>query len=254
MRDAFAGINARFHLVGCYTLIDLLLRILLAQAGDDPEWGSFLFFGFVLAWGGAFGILGLIYHAASGRSGRPSFVHYAALLFLPLLWLQIKLGALVYTPLLLGTLAWHQVAAPATKVEDWLPMAVYWIGPLADTAVLLLTLYSTPIAILLRERGARGAPIRDGVRLFFERRAESLRLLALVAPIAALGAAVHYAQGPDVKDPVPTLPEAGALLVTSYLTLVALFAACRVVALRAGPAGRDPSAPDRAASAPGPPA
>jgi len=231
-----------------------MLRIVLALAGDDADWSGLLFLAFVVAWGGAFGILGMIFHAAAGRRDKPSFLHYAAILFLPLLWLQLKLGVLVYTPLLLGAWGWHAAFNPPQALQDWLPTALYWTGPVAETVVLLLTLYSTPLAILLRERGARGAPIRDGVRMFGERRRESLQLLVLVAPTAILGAVAHFLQGPDAKDPVPSLLQGLTLMVTSYLTLVALFGACRVVALAAGPPPATDRDVDFAASAPGPPA
>jgi len=254
VRESLAGINARFHLVGLFTLIDLLLRILLALAGDNADWSGAVLAALVVAWAGTVAILAQVFHAASGRPDRPPLHALIALHFLSLLWLQIRLRFLVYLPFLLGTFGWHALLAPSDPLETWVPRAVYLCAPLAETLVALLALYSTPIAILRRERGARGAPIREGVHLMLAERRVSARLLGLVLPAAALGAAVQYFQGPDYKDPVPTAPEALAFFVGSYLTLVALFGACRVVFDRSRPAGgRDPGA-EPAATAPGPPA
>ena len=35
VRDSFSGINARFHLAGAYTVVELLLRITIAALGED---------------------------------------------------------------------------------------------------------------------------------------------------------------------------------------------------------------------------
>lgn len=254
LRDSFAGINARFHLVGIYTLIDLLLLILMTVAGDDADWSGAVFAALVLAWAGTVGIIGLVFQAASGRTARPPFLAIIALLFLPLMWLQIRLRFLVYMPFLFGALGWHALFAPSAALQAWMPRAVYWCAPAAEIVVAVLALYSMPIAILRRESGARGSPIREGVRLMLTQRRASALLLALIASAAALGAAVHYLRGPDSKDPVPNAAEALAFFVTPYLTLVAFYGACRVVRDRIGSAGGRDRTAEPAATAPGPPA
>jgi hypothetical protein len=254
LRDSFAGINARFHLAGLYTLIDLLLLILLAVAGDNTEWGGAVLAGLALAWGGTVAILGLVFHAASGQTTRPPLPTLVALLFLPLLWLQIRLRLIVYLPFLFGALGWHALIVPSETLQAWLPRAVFFCAPPAEVVVSLLALFSTPITILRRERGTRGAPIREGVRLMLAEPRASARLLAVLVPAAVLGSVVHYLRGPESKDPVPSAPEGLAFFVTSYLTLVALYGACRVVLDRAGGAGGRDRTTGPAAAAPGPPA
>ena len=254
LRDSFAAINARFHLAGVYTLIHLLLVILLALAGDDQDWAGPVFAAIVLAWGGTVAIVGRVYHAAAGRKEDPPLVAVIALLFLPLLWLQIKLRFLVYMPYLFGAVGWHSLFVPTESLQAWLPRSLYWCAPVAEGIASLLSLFSTPITIARRERGTRGAPIREGLRLMLARPRDFGRLFAILAPAAGLGLTVHYLRGPDIKDPVPNAAEALAFFVTSYLTLVVLYGACRVVLDRAGPAGGRERPVEPAATAPGPPA
>jgi hypothetical protein len=92
-----------------------------------------------------------------------------------------------------------------------------------------LTTASTPLAIRLREAGRRGRAIRDSLRFFSARRRETALILALIVPAALLGAVIEILRGPAATDPVPRLPEAFAIFVGSYLELVALFAASRVL-------------------------
>jgi len=255
LRDSAAGINARFHLVGLYTLVDLLISITLSLAGDDPAWGGPVVTVFLLAWGATFGILGLVYHAAAGREGRPSFTRYAVGLFLPLFWLQVKLFMLTYGPAVLAAWSYHRIDAPADQpLETWMPLALHRIEPIAGLAVLILALYGTPLSILYRERRQRGAPIRDGLRLLRARPAESVRLLGPVLLIALLAAVVHYRHGPERIDPVPDVGEGIVLLVTSYLYLVVFFGATRVVLGRMDLTPLRVAPPDVAARAPDPPA
>ncbi|HZM69580.1 MAG TPA: hypothetical protein VFB95_04340, partial [Candidatus Cryosericum sp.] len=135
MRESLAGINARFHLVGLFTLIDLLLRILLALAGDNADWSGAVLAALVVAWAGTVAILAQVFHAASGRPDRPPLHALIALHFLSLLWLQIRLRFLVYLPFLLGTFGWHALLAPSDPLETWVPRAVYLCAPLAETLV-----------------------------------------------------------------------------------------------------------------------
>ena len=252
LRDCLVAINARFHLVGIYTLIDLLLLILLAVAGEEPEWGPAVMAALVLAGAATAGILGAVYHAASGRPGKPSFPVDAARFFLPLLWLQLKLRLLVYAPMVLFATAWRALADPSISLQDWMARAVFLWAPVAESLILLFLLYSAPIAMLRRERGERGAPVREGLHILATRKRDSLRLLFLLLPAVALSATLHYVNGPEKKEPVPDLPEAFALMVTSYLTLAAFFGACRVVLAWAGGGSGPGRATDSAANAPGP--
>lgn len=258
LKESFAGINARFHLVGISTLLSLLLPMAVSAAGKKEEWTPALFAGFFVAWGVAFAIQGLVYHAAidDARSIKPSAVHLGLQLFPTLLWLQVKLFFLCAVPLLAAALGWQAAQSQGQVTEAAVRQADYWINPVAETAILLLTTAATPLAIWLKEHGRRGRPIVDGVRFFSRRPRETTRILALLVPAAILGGTIDYLRGPTLEDPVPRLPEAFAMFLTSYLALVALFAACRVMiravappadADRAGrPRGTEPAPPEDA--------
>lgn len=254
IRDSFAGINARFHLAGAYTLIDLLLRILLTVLQEDPErFGGLIMLAMVLAVGAVFGILGATYHAAAGRPGTPSLVRYVGLLFIPLVWLQIKLEILTYAPTMIGLWSLHGIAAPEASQQEWLANATYWVAPFAGLAVLILSLYSRPLCIYHREQRVKGMPIRDGLKQFRLHPYESRRLLILVLLIGVLRGAVHYMHGPETGDLVPDIPEGLVLFATSYLNLVVFFGATRVVLAgrpQASPAAGEALGP----RLPGPPA
>ena len=231
LRESFAGINARFHLVGVTSLLGLLLPMALSAAGKREEWSPALVAGFFVASGIAFAIQGLVYHAATNdaRNLKPSGWHLGLQLFPTLLWLQVKLLVLCFVPLLVGALAWQGARASGPPTETALREAEYWIAPFAETAILILTTVATPLAIWLREHGRRGRPIIDGVRFFAHRGRDTAVILALLLPAAIVGGTIDYLRGPALDDPVPRMPEALAMILTSYLTLVALFAACRVM-------------------------
>jgi hypothetical protein len=239
LRDSFAGINERFHLVGIYTLVVLLLRITVTVLGQDAEWFGLLMLAWVAAWGAVFGILGIAYHHAAGRRAPPSFARCALFLFVPLVWLQLRLELLAYAPALVGAWGVHGVAFPARPLQEWMATARYWIDPLATLVILLLSLYATPLCIYDREQGARGAPIRQGLRMYRESRAESRRLVPLIVAIAALGGIGQILHGPSTTDLVPGIGEGLLLFVSSYFSLVAFFGATRVVLAR-----RPPGRPD----------
>ncbi|HET6277546.1 MAG TPA: hypothetical protein VFG08_02065 [Candidatus Polarisedimenticolia bacterium] len=249
LRDSFAGINERFHLVGFYTLIVLLLRITVTVLGRDAEWFGLLMLSWVVAWGMVFGILGVAYHAAAGRRPAPSFARCATFLFLPLVWLQLRLELLAYSPAVLGLWGVHSLAAPAQPLQEWMETARYWIDPLATLVILALSLYAMPLCIYDREQGGRGAPIRQGLRMYRESRIESRRLLLLVVAIAVLGGVGQVLHGPTTTDLVPGIPEGLLLFASSYLSLVVFFGATRVVLARraraqpgTAPAGAPPAA------------
>ena len=255
LKESFAGINARFHLVGVSTLLSLLLPMAVSAAGKKEEWTPALFAGFFVAWAVAFAIQGLVYHAAvdDARSVKPSGVHLGLQLFPTLLWLQVKLFFLCAVPLLTAALAWQEARTPGGLNEAALRQADYWINPVAETAILLLTTAATPLAIWLKEHGRRGRPIVDGIRFFANRPRESARILALLLPAAIVGGAVDYLRGPNVEDPVPQWPEAFAMFFTSYLALVALFAASRVMIRAAAPPEADAGRAGRPRDEPAPP-
>jgi hypothetical protein len=256
VRDALAGIAARFHLVGLYALIDLLLRLANSMALHDDEWiGPFYFLSFV-ANGFIFAVFGLAYHAAvdDERAPKPSPLHLGMLLFLPLFWLQLRLMFCVIAPIALGAWGWFAWRMPGASADEWAKSTQYWFAPFAEALVLLMMLAATPVAIWLREHGRRGAPVRDGMRIFLRRWTAGLTVAGIVAPALVLDAVVHFLKGPGVEDVVPTIPECLTMILEAYLTLVALFAASRVVVWSARTSAPEPRPADPAASAPGPPA
>src|SRR5262245_848613 len=229
------------------TVLSLLLLMAVSAAGKKEEWTPALFAGFFVAWGVGFAIQGLVYHAAvdDARSLKPSGVHLGLQLFPTLLWLQVKLFFLCAVPLLTAALAWQAARTHGPLTEAALRQADYWINPLAETAILLLTTASTPLAIWLKEHGRRGRPIVDGVRFFAHRPRETARILMLLLPAAVIGTTIDYLRGPDFDDQVPRLPEAFAMFLTSYLALVALFAASRVMIRAVAPPGTAADGPGR---------
>lgn len=229
MGDSFSGINARFHLVGAYTLASLLMAMVVTYVGEDPNKAGLGVAAGILCAGMMFGVQGVIYHYATGREGAPSFAHYAVTLFLPLIWLQVKLVFLTNFPAIFGSFAWFRLTNPDATIEEWRSTTVFTIAPAVRLAFLILALYATPICIGLRLRGERGAPIRQGLQSLRSRWYEGRRLLWLVLVTAVLEGVAHYARGPDAEDLVPSIPEGLMLLLTSYLILVTLFGAARLV-------------------------
>lgn len=227
--DSFAGINARFHLAGIYTLSALLLQ--LAQRGDleDPAYAGFLAAGLVLFYACVFGVLGLVYQAASGGATRIHVLRWAGMIFLPMLWLSLKIIVLVYGLLTLAAYIYYHAASVGTPFEPWLTTVVFWTEPLVGLVVQVLALYSMPLCIRAREKGQRRAPIREGLRLFVAAPLASRWLLLVLVLIASLGAGLTYARGPAAKEAPPDIPDAMVLFATSYLGLVAFFGATRVV-------------------------
>jgi hypothetical protein len=257
LRESFAGINGRFHLAGLYTLAALLFTLVLDMAGPPDkigeEWSGLIFSLLIVFHAAVCGIYGSVYQAAAGRSQPLSFMGYAASLFLPFLWLFFKISIIVYGLASIAALGYHQLAGGAAPLERSLTTVFFWAGPLIALAIQTLSLYSVPLCIVSRERGERSAPIVEGWRFFRACPAESRRLMLILVLIAALGGAVQYARGPERQEGVPDIPEALILFAKSYLELVALFGATRVVLARLGlPQGRDLRA-DPAATA-GPPA
>jgi hypothetical protein len=231
LRDSFAGINARFHLVGVSTLVSLLvpMSFMVMEGGDD--WAPLIFIGLFVAYGVSFAIQGLAYHAAADPPGRPrpSGLRLGLLLFPTLLWLQARLLLLCYILPFLVVLAAQAIRTGAVPDENWAKQAEFWVRIFTQGVSLLLTTVTTPFAIRLREHGRRGRAIRDSLRFFLSRRRETAVILALILPAAILGAVIEVLRGPAATDPVPRIPEAFAIFVGSYLELVSLFAASRVL-------------------------
>lgn len=226
---AFAGINARFHLAGIYTLSALVLQ--LAQRGnlEDPAYAGFLAAGLVLFYACVFGVLGLVYQEASDTQPRIHVMRWAGMIFLPMLWLSFKIVVLVYGLLAFAAYGYHSVASVETPFEPWLTTVMFWTEPFVGLAVQVLALYSMPICIRAREKGRRRAPIREGMGLFPAAPVASRWLLLLLLVIAALGAGLSYTRGPSAKDAPPDVADALVLFATSYLGLVAFFGATRVM-------------------------
>jgi hypothetical protein len=242
LRASFAGINSRFHLVGISTLLSLLLPMALSTVGQgDEAWAPFVFMGLFVAWGISFAIQGLAYHAATDPPGRqaPSAVRLGLLLFPTLLWLQARLLFVCYLLPFLMALGVRAIQIGAVPDEAWAKQADFWVRVFAQAISLLLTTAATPLAIRLREHGRRGRPIRDSLRFFMVRRREAVLILVLLIPAVIVGAVIEVVRGPSVTDPVPRLPEGFAIFLGSYLELVALFAASRVLALAVLAAPRD---------------
>ena len=221
------------------------MRIIVAEATEHPDdWGAAIVPGLLIALAVSFGILGLVVHAAAGKGERPPIIQVMALLFLPLLWLQTKIAVIAYGPVFAGLWAWHALFAAAEPFETWVRTAAYLIEPVVEATTLVLTVYATPFAVRQRTADRRGAPIRDGLRLLAGRADRGARLLLLLAPAIAIGTTAHYLRGPEIKDPVPGVPEGLALLVISYLTLAAVFGAARLLARRAAAAAEAARGPD----------
>lgn len=207
----------------------------------DEAWAPFVFMGLFVVWGVSFAIQGLAYHAATDPPGQkaPSAVRLGLLLFPTLLWLQARLLFVFYFLPFLMALAIRAAQTGAVPEETWARQADFWVRIFAQGISLLLTTAATPLAIRLREQARRGRPIRDSLRFFMARRREALLILVLLTPAVIVGAVVEVVRGPSATDPVPRLPEAFAIFLGSYLELVALFAASRVLALAALAASRD---------------
>ncbi|MFQ5877107.1 MAG: hypothetical protein ACE5JH_05380 [Acidobacteriota bacterium] len=230
LQPSFAGINSRFHLVGIYALASLLMGIAGALADGSADWfGALLPFLLVIYAGVTFGILGTVCHAASGRKDRPPFLRYATSLFLPLLWLQIKIGLLLGAPTM--AIAWFYWSAPGSGLSypQALERTGFHLQPALLLAAQVLALYAIPWCILGRERGEWRPHIRAGLAFFRSRPAESARLVLLLLGMAVLEGAFAYARGFESRSAGPTFADGLLLLAQSYLDLVAIFGACLVI-------------------------
>ncbi len=253
LRDSFAGINARFHLAGVYALLALVFLISLALAGDRPEWAPVALVAMVAYWAVRCGVFGLAYQAAGARRPVVPFHVYARVLFLPLAWLLLKVSVLVYGLAAFGITGYYQLRGEALPENLLASPAFFWGAPLFDLATRILLLYSQPISIRARERGERGPHVRLGLAALRAHPSASRGLLLLLLVIAALYTGLLYAHGPQEKDASPGVAEALLLFATSYLELVVLFGAARVVLVPPDGSGEGPPRPAPGAR-PSPPA
>jgi hypothetical protein len=243
LRQSFSAVNARFHLAGLYALLSLVFLISLALAGDRPEWTPVALAAMVTYWGVRSGVLGLVYQAASTRRATVPFQIYARVLFLPLVWLLLKVSVIVYGLAAFGITGYYQASGRAIPENLLAAPAFFWGAPLFDLVTRVLLLYSQPICIRSREKGERGPHVRLGLAVLRADAAASRRLALLLLLIAGLNAALLYAHGPQEKDPSPDVAEALLLFATSYLELVVLYGAARVVLFRTDAARGEPTAP-----------
>jgi hypothetical protein len=250
LRAAFAEANARFHLVGFYTLAHLLQGFLARLDIEDPVVFPLALAGLLVYQGAVAGLFGLAFAAASGVTPVPrGFGRYAALLFMPLLWLAFKIGLIALGLALLAG-AGVRVATGLT-MDQALERTLFWCAPALGYLTQVLALYSRPLCILSRLRREHRPHLRRGWALLRANPGLSARVLGLLLATTAAGAALHYARGPGPPRADPDVTEVLLLFADCYLEMVGFFAACRVVLARFAPGG---TAPLPADAAPGPPA
>jgi hypothetical protein len=249
LRESFSAVNARFHLVGFYALVALLVRFAQHWTGDDPS-GLPLMLGALLLYIAAdSGVFGLLFQAAMGSRQPLSFLRWAVALFLPILWLLFKIGLLqAWLIALVATL--YQVSSGRT-LGGSLEAVLYWGRPFFDLVTQVLALYSMPLCILSRVRREWRPHIRQGFGLFRACPSESRRLLLLVGAVTALESALHFAMGSGDEKAPPGYPEGLVTLASAYLSLIAFFGATRVVLARFA-TGSPEAVPGAGAAAPGP--
>lgn len=251
LRESFATVGARFHLVGLYALAALLVRFAEHWTGDDPS-GLLLILGSLLLYIAAdCGIFGVLYQAAEARREPIHFLRWTSALFLPVFWLLFKIGLVQAWLIALAATLRQAIAGGDLTVS--LEAVVYWGRPFFDLATQVLALYSLPLCILSRVRREWRPHIRQGFGTYRARPSESRRLVLLLLLVTGLDAALHFWLGPGSEKAAPGYAEGVVLLASSYLSLAAFFGATRVVLARfpdGAPealAGGGPSAPGPAA-------
>jgi hypothetical protein len=251
LRESFAGINARFHLVGCYTLLELLLRFVAHWTLDDPDGPPIVLAAYPIFFTAICGILGLVYEAAAGRPGSHSAVGWALGLFLPMAWLWIKIYLVLYGVTALSAAGFRLAGGGGVPFEKAFEQVLYWAAPFLGFGVQVLALYAAPLCVLSRTRGEWRPNIRDGLRLLRACPVDSRRLMLVLLMMLVLTGGLHYVLGPDGSKAAPGIPEALVLFANSYLALVVFFGGTRVVLSRQA-AGRSEAPLDAGTAAPGP--
>jgi hypothetical protein len=245
LRDSFRGINSRFHLAGIYAVASLVWRIAESEQATSPDAILLVVFVMVLFFATVCGVRGLVFHAASGEIGTVSFARYSAALFLPLLWLLLKIG-LIQAGAILGT-AWlyHLLSGQAGDYAAAFKTVVQWGAPLFVLGGQILALYSIPYTIFWRERGKWRPHLAAGLAILRAFSRETRLLLLPLLGIAALEGGLIALKWPLEQDPGPDVAETLIMFAQAYLELVALYGASRVVAaVAARQEGRPPGAPD----------
>lgn len=252
LREGFAGVNARFHLVGLYTLAALLVRFAETVGVEDPVTLPWLLLAYMVFQVVVCGVFGLLFMDAAARRDRPSFGQQAFALLLPIVWLSLKIGLILAGLAGAATAVLTAVSGGARDAEAIWKDISYWGAPPLGLAGQILMLYSLPLAIRSRFDGKWGTSIRDGFRMFRRHPLESAWMGIVLLAMAVLGGALHYVRGPEGLEADPDPVETMVQLVNSYLTLVTFFAAARVVLARGTPVPGP--LPGRDVTAPGPPA
>ena len=251
LRESFSAVNARFHLVGIYALVALLVRFAQHWTGDDPS-GLPLMLGALLLYIAAdSGIFGLLFQAAMAPREPLSFVRWSAALFFPIFWLLFKIG-LLQTFLIALAATLHQ-AMTGDALPASLETVIYWGRPLFDLVTQVLALYSVPLCILSRVRREWRPAIRQGFGLYRARPSDSRRLLLVLLAVTLLESGLRFALGHGSEKGPPGYAEGLVTLVSAYLSLVAFFGATRVVLARFATGSRE-AVPGADPAAPGPPA
>lgn len=238
--------------MGFYTLAYLSLRfVTLVDAERTPELIPLVLAALAVFQGTVCGILGLVFQAAGGAPGRAGFPRYALVLFVPLLWIHIKISLLVSVAWAIAVGVWHAVTgAPLDAAAG---QVLFWGAPGFRLLSSIAALYSVPLCILSWLRRERRSHLREGWGLLAARAGTSAGLLGLSLLTIAAAAVLHYGRGPEAAMQEPDVAETLVLLLYSYLELVVFFGATRVVLDRFLP-GRPAPLPAAGASAPGPPA
>lgn len=238
--------------MGFYTLAYLSLRfVTLVDAEKTPELIPLVLAALAVFQGTVCGILGLVFQAAGGSPERAGFPRYALVLFVPLLWIHIKISLLVSVVWAIAVGVWHAVTgAPLDAAAG---QVLFWGAPGFRLLSSIAALYSVPLCILSWLRRERHSHLKEGWGLLAARAGTSAGLLGLSLLTIAAAAVLHYGRGPEAAMQEPDVAETLVLLLYSYLELVVFFGATRVVLDRFLP-GRPAPVPAAGASAPGPPA
>lgn len=250
LRTAFADTNARFHLVGFYTLAHLMRRFVALFEVEDPVVFPLALAALLVFQGTIAGLFGLAFGAVGGTGSEArAFPRHAATLFLPILWLTFKID-LIALGIGLAVAAGVQLAT-GTPFPQALEQALFWGAPAIGFLTQVLALYSRPLCILARLRGERRPCLREGLALLRARAGLSAQVLGLLLATTVMSGVLHYSAGPQPARAEPGVPEALLLFLDCYFEMVGFFLAARVVLERFAPDGTRPLPADLA---PGPPA
>jgi len=249
LRESVSEVSARFHLVGIYTLVVLLVRFAQHWTGDDPGGLPLMLVALLLYIAANSGIFGLLFQAAMAPKEPLSFLRWSAALFLPIFWLLFKIGLLQAWLIALAAVL-HQLVSGGPLSES-LESVVYWGRPVFDLVTQVLALYSVPLCILSRVRREWRPVIRQGFGLYRACPSESRRLLPLLLVVTCLESGLRFALGHGGEKAPPGYAEGLVTLASAYFGLVAFFGATRVVLARFATGSRE-AVPRADPAAPGP--